>query len=138
MLTEHSCGAVVFTRDSGEIKYVVIQSITGFFGFPKGHKEAGEAEEQTALREIFEETGLRVNLIDGFKVEDVYPIKNGTVLKRVTYFLAEYSNQQPAKQEEEILRLYLLNFDDAIKRFQMESNQRVLTQARDFLESLDK
>jgi len=30
------------------------------WGFPKGHMEMGETEEQTALREFFEETGIRI------------------------------------------------------------------------------
>ena len=55
---EKSCGAVVFTRLNGEIKYVIIQSLAGYYGFPKGHMEAGESEKQTALREVYEETGL--------------------------------------------------------------------------------
>ena len=48
MNIERSCGAVVFTRVNGEIRYVIIESIEGIFGFPKGHMEAGETEEETA------------------------------------------------------------------------------------------
>ena len=31
------------------------------WGFPKGHMEIGETEEETALREFFEETGIRLH-----------------------------------------------------------------------------
>lgn len=39
MSYEISCGAVVFTRVEGEIKYVIIRSNEGWYGFPKGHTE---------------------------------------------------------------------------------------------------
>ena len=52
MKYEVSGGAVVFTRQKDEILYVIIQSIEGYYGFPKGHIEKNETEEEAALREI--------------------------------------------------------------------------------------
>ena len=72
MKYEKSCGAVVFTRINNEITYLLIQNLGGTYGFPKGHVEQGETEEQTALREIFEEVGLRVELYPDFRREDEY------------------------------------------------------------------
>ena len=67
MKTEKSCGAVVFTVIDSSIKYVIVESKEGYFGFPKGHVEKNETEKETALREIREETGLNVDIIDGLK-----------------------------------------------------------------------
>ena len=39
---EKSCGAVVFTRAEEGIRYVLVQSFEGKFGFPKGHMEGSE------------------------------------------------------------------------------------------------
>ena len=55
---EHSSGAVLYTEEQGEIRYILVQERNGNWGFPKGHIEAGESRRQTALREIREETGL--------------------------------------------------------------------------------
>ena len=66
-MVEKSCGAVVFTRLRDRIKYVIIRSKEGIYGFPKGHVELRETETETALREGFEETGLRVSFMEGFK-----------------------------------------------------------------------
>ena len=74
MIYEKSCGAVVFTRINSEIKYLLIRNLTGIYGFPKGHVKQGETEEETALREIFEEVGLSVKLLPGFRSEDEHPI----------------------------------------------------------------
>ena len=49
MKYEKSCGAVVFTKINNEIRYVLVQQSEGFHGFPKGHMEDGETEEQTAV-----------------------------------------------------------------------------------------
>lgn len=48
MRLERSCGAVVFTRIGGEPRYVLVRSLEGVYGFPKGHMEPGETPEETA------------------------------------------------------------------------------------------
>ena len=60
MTWEKSCGAVVFTRENGQVKYLLVANLEGIYGFPKGHVEAGETEVETALREVREETGLTI------------------------------------------------------------------------------
>ena len=137
MKHEKSCGAVVFTRVDGEIRYLLIKSLTGTYGFPKGHVEAGETEIQTARREIFEEVGLSVELLSGFRREDKYRIyKNGNVLKRVVYFLGEYSDQTVICQEEEIADALLLDYDSAMSLLKFDGIKRILTKANDFLKGI--
>ena len=137
MNTEKSCGAVVFTRVDGEIRYVLAQSLEGFYGFPKGHVDPGETEHETALREIREEVGLRPTLIDGFRVVLEHPLpKKPGVIKQVVYFLAEYADQDIVFQKEELLSAPLLSFDEAMVRFTFDNSKQLLTQANDFLRSL--
>lgn len=135
MKTERSCGAVVFTRGAGIIQYVIIQSREGIFGFPKGRMEAGETEEETALREIKEETGLSVSLLDGFKTEDAHPFTRDEtpIMKHITYFLAEYHDQTPVPQESELMQVRLMQYEAAMEAFQYDSSKRILTEAHDFL-----
>ena len=135
MKTEKSCGGVVFTREKGEIRYVIIQSKEGIFGFPKGHTEGAESETETALREIKEETGLSVRLLEGFWTEDSHPfIRNGEArMKHIVYFLAEYAGQDPVMQEAELSGIHLMDFDTALSAFQYESSRRILTEAHQFL-----
>ena len=42
MKFEKSCGAVVFTKIDNKIKYLIIKSLEGIYGFPKGHMELDE------------------------------------------------------------------------------------------------
>jgi len=134
MKYEKSCGAVVFTRLEGEIKYVIIEMKNGVHGFPKGHVEASETEEETALREICEETGLKVRLLEGFKTSDVHPIPGiEGVMKQVIYFLAEYEDQTVKPQPEELRGAALVSYDMAKNLLEFESSRRVLKEANDFL-----
>jgi len=41
----------------------VIKRHEGGFSFPKGHVETGESPEEAAIREVFEETGYRGEII---------------------------------------------------------------------------
>lgn len=134
MKYEKSCGAVVFTRINGEIKYLLIRNLTGIYGFPKGHIEQGETEEQTALREIVEEVGLSVKFLSGFRIEDKFliPQKENT-LKQIVYFLGEYNNQEFTYQKEELTDALLLDYETAMTLFQFESNKKILTEANNFL-----
>ena len=132
---EKSCGAVVFTRESGEIRYVLAQSLDGLYGFPKGHMEKGETEHQTALREIREEVGLSPRLIDGFRecTEHPLPARPG-VMKRVVYFLAEYEHEPIVYQASELLNAPLVGYEEALSLLPFENTRRILTQAHAFLQ----
>ena len=136
MKHEKSCGAVVFTRTDKGVKYLLIANLKGIYGFPKGHVEAGETEEQTALREIREETGLQVTLVPGFRAVDEHliPEKQDT-MKQIVYFLAEYEGQEVAYQKEELSGAYLVSYEEAMGMFQFESSRRILTEANLFLQA---
>lgn len=135
MITEYSCGAVVFTRENGCIRFVIIRSKEGFYGFPKGHREGAESEEETALREILEETGLTVTLLDGFRAEDYHPFAcdGETRMKHVVYFLAKYAHQTPTAQASELDSIRLMDYDAAMNAFQFENSRRILSEAHQFL-----
>ena len=138
MKIEKSCGAVVFTREGGTIKFVIIRSLEGFYGYPKGHMEAGESEEQTALREIREETGLDVSLLEGFRTEDAHAlVREGRpdVTKQIVYFLAEYTGQVLRAQEGEVTEIRLMTFDEAMAAFQFESSRRILREADAYIKA---
>lgn len=134
MKYEKSCGAVVYTKINNEVKFVLVRQLKGFYGFPKGHVEDGETEKETALREIKEETGLDVTLIDGFISLDEHPIpeRPGTI-KQVTYFLAKYENQKIEYPKEELMSVDLYSYEDAIDLFQFENQKEMLKNAKDFL-----
>ena len=133
---EYCCGAVVFTRMEGEPHYLLVRAKNqpeGCHGFPKGHMEPGETEEQTALREIFEETGIRVQLVEGFRAVTEYALPKPDTRKRVVFFLAEYENQQPKFLESELAGFSLAPFERALELTEFADSKQILTDAHAFL-----
>lgn len=104
MMKEISAGGVVFRRVDGQLQIQLIQDRYGKISLPKGKMEAGETIEQTALREIHEETGLIghiVEPIDQIKYQ-YHHEKKGLVDKEVHYYLVEEIGGKLKAQVEEI------------------------------------
>ena len=133
---EKSCGAVVVRTEEGGRRYLLTCSKKGDWGFPKGHMEKGETEHETALREILEETGLKVTFTDGFRRTDAYMILQKGVPaidKHVVYFLAHYGEGTPVPQESEVSEIGLFAYEDAMNRLSFDSARRILAAAERFL-----
>lgn len=137
MNIEKSCGAVVFTKVDGQLRYLLVRNMEGIYGFPKGHTEGDETEKETALREVKEETGVDVVLMPDFRTEDSHPIPGkADTLKYIVYFLGSYENQTPVFQRDELTGADLYSYDEAMRLFQYESSKRILSEADAFLKEL--
>lgn len=134
MRFEKSCG-VVAVRENGEARrYLVIRSVNGQYGFPKGHMESGETEIKTALRELKEETGASAELLPGFRAETEYPVPgDADVRKRVVYFLGRFLPGKICRQESEVLEADFLTYAEAMERMQFANNREILEKAESFL-----
>ncbi len=132
-LYERSCGAVVFRNINGEIRYLLIKNRRStHWGFPKGHVEKGESFEQTAKREVLEETGIHIHIIPQFASKSEYTIQ-GKVEKTVTIYLAKTSDTQTTIQREEIEDYIWLNFERAMETLRFINDRNILKDAHDFL-----
>src|SRR5215213_2606425 len=91
VILEKSAGGVVFAGgDEGGVEYLLIKA--KYWEFPKGLVEVGEEERDAAQREVREETGLEVVLVEGFREAIGYFYRRregGLVKKEVVYFLGE-------------------------------------------------
>ncbi len=108
---EHSAGAVLMTVLEGTRYYVLVEEVsTGSLGLPKGHQEPGETLRETALREIWEEAGVRANLVKGAPIQETEYDLSGGVHKKVTYYAAVFSGQTPHPHPGEAggVRIYTL------------------------------
>ena len=132
-LYESSCGAVVFRMINGYRRFLLIKNKrSNHWGFPKGHIEKGEPPVMTAKREVLEETGLHINILDGFSTTSEYKIA-GRVEKRVTIFLASTSDTNTIIQQEEIEDYIWLDYDKALATLRFENDKSILTSAKEFL-----
>lgn len=135
MKTEKSCGAIVFRQAEKEPLFLIIRHANGnHWAFPKGHVEEGESESQTALREIEEETGLKVFLDTGFRETTTYSPKEG-VVKEVVYFIAKTEENSIQQQVEEVTDFQWLPYSQALETLTFANDQVILTKAQEYLHS---
>ena len=87
-LFRKSCGVIPFRVRSGIREYLILLQTNQCWSFPKGHMEAGETEEKTALRELMEETGLEAQLLSHSRCVLEYQIPPITQ-KQVVLFLGQ-------------------------------------------------
>ena len=132
-LYESSCGAVVYRDIKGEIRYLLIKNRrSSHWGFPKGHIEQGETKQETAVREVLEETGIRVKLLDGFECVSKYKIQN-KIEKTVSIFVGTTQDTHTSIQTEEIEDYIWLSYDRALSLLKFENDKNIITSAHEFL-----
>lgn len=134
-LYERSCGAVVYRIINGEVRYLLIKNRRStHWGFPKGHVERGETSEQTAAREVLEETGVHITLIPKFALKSEYTIQ-GKIEKSVIIYLAKTEDTQTVIQKEEIEDYVWLNYEKAMETVRFINDRNILRNAHDFIEA---
>lgn len=124
-MTEISAGAIVYTLIDEQINYLLTLDFHGNWGFPKGHLEAGESEEEAALREIEEEASVKVELDKDFRHPLEYVMPNGRN-KVSVYFLGFYEDQKPVPQPEEVAEIRLLPYEEAFQLLTFDNMKEVL------------
>lgn len=128
-LYESSCGAVVYRMEQGRRKFLLIRNRrSAHWGFPKGHVEPGETNEQTAIREVYEETGLRIKILPDFVKKSDYTIQ-GKIEKSVYIFLAKTEDTQYKLQEEEIEECGWFSYEKALNTLNYENDKYILNEA---------
>ncbi len=131
MQHEKSCGAIVYRKFHGNIELLLIKNQNGgHWSFPKGHVEEGETEEQTAVREIMEETGIEVMLDTSFRRVITYSPKKETT-KDVIYFLAKAVTYDYTPQEEEIAQIKWVEINHAASILSYDNDRQLVVQAKD-------
>jgi 8-oxo-dGTP pyrophosphatase MutT (NUDIX family) len=117
-MKEISAGGVVYRRKDGRVEILGIEDRFGHFTLPKGKMEPGETVEETALREIREETGISGRIIDriGEVAYRYTHAENGEVDKQVHYFLVEAAEGKETPLLEEIRDTWWLSPEEAWKR----------------------
>ena len=135
MPVEKSAGAIVFRRENKKIYYFLIQYGLGHWGFPRGLIEKKEKLEETAKREIKEETGIKdLKFLPGFKETIKYFFKFGgkNVLKFATYFLAE-TKEKKVLLSFEHKDFEWLPYKEALEKLTFKNSKEVLKKAHQFL-----
>jgi bis(5'-nucleosidyl)-tetraphosphatase len=133
-MNERSAGAVIVNESKGRRRYLLLLN-AGRWDFPKGNVEKGETDEQTAVREVQEETGLKaIALVPGFMqiIEYFYRRGKRTIHKEVVFFLAK-SKEDEVTISHEHQGYGWFSYEDSLVRASHKNSRRVLEEAEKFI-----
>lgn len=126
---EYSCGAVLYRMKNGVPYYTLVEG-SGGFGFPKGHMEENESETATAIREVWEETGVHVVPDTEFCRSVEYPVlKKKDTYKKVTFFMGTYPEDEEPAPRHEIKRMKTVPYEQARELLWLDSLKKILDEA---------
>lgn len=134
MKKEKSCGAVIYKIENRIIKYLILHMGLGHNSLCKGHVEENESEEETAYREIKEETSLEVKIDINFRKIITYSPKEN-VIKDVVFFVAEVisKNEPIDNHDDEVLSFEWLEINEAINSLTFPSDKETLNEANSYI-----
>ena len=128
LIKEYSYGAVVYKIKNNRIYYLIEWMGLGHVSLPKGHIEKGESKEDCAKREVYEETGLIVELDTSFEKTVTYS-PYYEVVKDVTFYLAKPLNNSIHVDNKEVLLVKWLTIEEALEVITYDTDKEVLLSA---------
>ena len=130
MEQEKSCGAIVINKNN---KILLVHHNAGHWNFPKGHIENGETEEQTAIREVKEETNIDIIINNKYRYTTSYSPKEN-VMKEVVYFLAQNIDEDKKPQLEEVSEVKWFTLEEAMNTITYENSKEILNKLKKDIE----
>ena len=102
MIEATSCGGVVIHRGKILALYKSYRNRYEGLVLPKGTAEKGETHEQTALREVAEETGVKASIVKFIGTSQYnFTVAEDTVSKEVYWYLMSADSYHSKPQREE-------------------------------------
>jgi polynucleotide adenylyltransferase/metal dependent phosphohydrolase len=129
---EKSCGAVVYNPERQ--LFLIIKMLNGNWGFPKGHTENQETDIQTAIREVTEETGINIKILDGFKKSIKY-IPFPEVLKKVIFFIGITEEEKVTIDKHEIEDYMWCSYEEALKMITYKPQRDIMESSLQFIKN---
>jgi|SRR3989344_581198 len=121
-----------------ELKFLILYHGRGYWNFPKGKIESEEKSWEAAVREVHEETGLKLSDLKfrkNFKAYEkfIFQRQKEKVFKIVIFYLAE-GKRAEIRLSKEHDGFGWFTYKEAIKILgRYRDSQRVLTQAYEFI-----
>ncbi len=100
-----------------------------FWGIPKGHLEEGEKPTDTAVREVYEETGFRVELNHDKPIaESRYEIRlvDEVINKTVWFYEMKVIQAFDKEPDSEIEELAIVGYEEAKNLLTFEEDKKIL------------
>lgn len=135
MIHQYSAGGVIFKDNLVLIirNYKPERSVD-YWGFPKGHIEPGESETEAAIREVKEETGVEVKVIQKIADKEYsagFNDNNEEIRKKVSYYVMEYISGEVKPQEDELSEAAWISLEEATQKLTFDNDKQILQKAKE-------
>lgn len=133
--TEFSAGGIVYKKAGKEIFWLVVQhSQHKGWIFPKGligDNIEGETKDQTAVREVEEEGGVKAKIVldQPFSTSYIYTFSGQKIFKTVYFYLMEYVSGDINDHDAEVSEVKWLNTKDVIKQLSFRADREMFERA---------
>jgi len=133
---EFSAGGAVYKKEKGKVLWLLGKH-SGYkkWTLPKGLIDPGEKSEETALREVEEETGVKGRIVEKIKPAEkyIYSFEGKKVFKVVQYYLMEYVSGEVKDHDWEMEEVKWMNYEQAVRILGFPGQKKVLKRAREML-----
>ncbi len=133
MKREFSAGGIIF-NNKGEVLLIHNMAMRdpqkSYWGFPKGHIDPKESSKEAAIREVREEVGLEVEVIE--KIGDskyVFTHSGEKIFKVVIMFLMKVIAGELKIQTEELLDAKWFPPTEALEKLSFSKDKELLKEA---------
>jgi len=129
-----SCGVIpVYKKTNDDIHFLLVQGHGDYWGFPKGHKKKGESDQETAERELQEETGIIcTEYLENTMFHERYRIpkkKGSDIIKKVHYFVGIVSDTKVTRQTTELKNHGWFTLEEAREKL-MKNRVKILEEVQ--------
>ena len=141
-LEQVSAGGVAFRMNEGSAEVAIVaMKPSRRWQLPKGIIDAGESEEQAALREVREEAGIECEMLEKIETIEYWYVgdqKGGRVRyhKFVHFFLLRYLSGETEDHDHEIAEARFVSMDEAVEMLAFKSEKEVVKKASELIDAL--
>jgi 8-oxo-dGTP diphosphatase len=137
IIRQISSGGVIFRKNDASIEIALVAVKDGkVWCLPKGIVDKGEKPDETAVREVSEETGLKGSIIEKLgEINYWYYIKEeeARCRKTVHFYLLKCEGGDISKHDWEVDKAAWFQIDDALKIASHKNEKEIIEKARERL-----
>lgn len=134
---QHSAGGLVVRKRGNRAQVCLVSKKGGrVWAFPKGRVDKDESLEETAVREVLEETGHEASIIDQLdRIEYYFFLKENNTFyhKTVTFFLMKLIRENVQERDEEADSVGWYDAGVAKKKLSYLNEKKILGKAESLL-----